>query len=85
MEGDQVRISSYSSMRAITPGQVCVFYDDEVCLGGGKIDSVWSFFSLLCGIEFGIVFSFKPDSLYIYYIVPIQLKFKRKILRDIEI
>ena len=30
-------IESQSPMRAVTPGQICVFYDRSVCLGGGKI------------------------------------------------
>lgn len=31
---------SYEKAKAVTPGQACVFYDGEVCLGGGIIKEV---------------------------------------------
>ena len=30
----------YNNLKAITPGQACVFYDNEYCLGGGFIKEV---------------------------------------------
>ena len=35
-----VRVDFLNPQRAITPGQAVVFYDGEVCLGGGTIDTV---------------------------------------------
>ncbi len=39
MGQDRARVTFDAPQRAITPGQAVVFYDGEVCLGGGWIDS----------------------------------------------
>ncbi len=36
-----VRVEFAKPVRAVTPGQACVFYDGEMCLGGGFIDAVY--------------------------------------------
>ena len=37
---DSLNVLYPSRVRAVTPGQAAVFYDGEVCLGGGTIDEV---------------------------------------------
>ena len=31
----------YKNGKSVTPGQFCVLYDNELCLGGGIIDQVF--------------------------------------------
>jgi len=37
-----VKVKCFERARAITPGQAAVFYDGEVCLGGGFVDEVFN-------------------------------------------
>ena len=36
-----LEVNCMRPVKAITPGQACVFYDGEYCLGGGTIDKVY--------------------------------------------
>jgi len=40
-ENGVYRVEFEKPVRAVTPGQACVFYDGEECLGGGFIDKVY--------------------------------------------
>lgn len=42
LENGQAKVTFHSPIRAVTPGQAVVFYDGEVCLGGGTIDRVFN-------------------------------------------
>lgn len=39
--GDELMVTFKEDVRAVTPGQAAVFYDGEVCMGGGFIKEVY--------------------------------------------
>ena len=41
IDSDTLEVNTFEPSKAITPGQACVFYDGEYCLGGGTIDEVY--------------------------------------------
>lgn len=38
--GDRAQVTFNKPLRAVTPGQHAVFYDGEICMGGGIIDNI---------------------------------------------
>ena len=41
IDEDTIEVKTFEPVKALTPGQACVFYDGEYCLGGGTIDEVY--------------------------------------------
>lgn len=41
LPGQEAKVLFEKPVRAVTPGQAVVFYDGEVCLGGGTIDKIY--------------------------------------------
>ena len=40
LDDDHIEVS-YGHVKAVTPGQACVLYDGEVCIGSAIIDEVY--------------------------------------------